>query len=180
MTSILWLLVVQGVLGGLDVLINHEWRERLPTQSGAATEQLLHGVRELLYALVFAGLAWSYWQGFWAWLFATVLLIEILLTGWDFIEEDRTRNLSAVERTMHLALSMGGGAYCALLIPVLWQWASEPTSMSFVHHGVVSWLLSVLAVGVFAWGIRDLIAGFKLRSKQVPLQRVTLAVAGTS
>ncbi|HEX4940782.1 MAG TPA: hypothetical protein VFX11_19060 [Candidatus Kapabacteria bacterium] len=165
MTSVLWLLVGQGMLGASDVLINHEWRERLPQQATAATEQLLHGVRELLYALVFAGLAWCLWHGTWAWLFALVLLTEIVLTGWDFVQEDRTRVLSATERLMHLVLSMGGGAYCALLIPHLLQWAQQPTGLVVVHYGAVTWLLSGLAIGVFSWGVRDLQAGFRLRKK---------------
>lgn len=177
MTSVLWLLVGQGVLGALDVLINHEWRERLPQQASAATEQLLHGMRELLYALVFAGLAWFQWHGSWAWFFALVLLIEIVLTGWDFVQEDRTRVLSATERLMHLALSMGGGAYCALLIPHLLHWAQQPTGLVWVHYGTVSWLLSGLAIGVLAWGIRDLSAGLRLRANRRRERHSTALVA---
>lgn len=158
MTAILWLLAAQGLLGALDVLINHEWREGLPQRPGAALEEAIHGVRELLYAVVFAGLAWFEWRGAFAWLLAGVLLAEVALTAWDFVEEDRTRRLSATERLMHLALSMGGGAYCALLVPVLWRWHGEAAALHRVDYGPVSWLLSAMAIGVLAWGVRDLAA----------------------
>ena len=164
MNSILWILVAQGVLGALDVLINHEWREGLPQRPSAILEQAIHGVREVLYAVVFAGLAWFEWHGSRAWLFAAVLVIEVLLTAWDFVEEDRTRTLSATERVMHLALSMGGGAYCALLIPVLLHWAALPDQMHYVHYGVTSWLLSLMSIGVFGWGVRDMLAAWTMQS----------------
>jgi len=166
MTVILWILAGQGVLGALDVLINHEWREGLPNRPGAALEEAIHGARELLYALVFAGLAWFEWRGTFAPLFAGVLLAEVALTAWDFVEEDRTRRLSATERLMHLALSMGGGAYCALLVPVLWRWQGEATALHFVDYGAVSWLLSIMAAGVLAWGVRDVAASWTMTTRE--------------
>ena len=166
MTPILWILAAQGVLGALDVLINHEWREGLPHRPGAALEEAIHGARELLYALVFAGLAWFEWRGAFALVFAGVLLAEVALTAWDFVEEDRTRRLSATERLMHLALSMGGGAYCALLVPVLWRWHGEATALHFVNYGAVSWLLSIMAAGVLAWGVRDVAASRAMTTRE--------------
>lgn len=162
MTAILWLLAAQGVLGASDVLLNHEWREDLPHRPGAALEQAIHGARELLYAVVFAGLAWFEWHGAYAWLLAGVLLVEVVLTAWDFVEEDRTRRLSATERLMHLALSMGGGAYCALLIPVLLRWQQQATALQVSAHGPLSWLLSAMAVGVLIWGVRDAMAAWSM------------------
>src|SRR5688572_18720939 len=118
MDAVIWLLVFQGLLGGFDVMWNHEWKERLPGRPSAALEQKIHGVRELFYAVVFIGLAWYEWHGAWAWGFLGVLASEILLTAWDFVVEDRTRRLGATERVTHLVLSMTGGAYVALLLPV--------------------------------------------------------------
>jgi len=53
MTIVLYLLIFQAILGGFDVLWNHEYQEKLPQKLSAALEQKIHGVRELLYALVF-------------------------------------------------------------------------------------------------------------------------------
>lgn len=164
MIPILSLLIAQGILGALDVIINHEWREGLPHRSTAIVEEAIHGMREILYAVVFAGLAWFEWHGTFALLFGGILLVEVLLTAWDFVEEDRTRSLSATERVMHLTLSMGGGAYCALLIPILLRWQSESTSLIAVNYGTTSWVLSVMAIGVLGWGLRDLAAAWSMSS----------------
>ncbi|MFC4158729.1 TIGR01777 family oxidoreductase [Chitinimonas lacunae] len=158
MTPLLILLWLQALLGAADVLWNHELKEKLPQRPSARREQWLHGVRELLYAVVFAGIAWLEWRGLWAGVFAAVLLIEVWLTALDFIEEDRHRLLGPTERVMHLLLAMGGGAYVALLVPVMSDWAGQPTALQPVNYGWLSPALSLAAVGVLAWGVRDLLA----------------------
>lgn len=165
MEYVIWLLIFQGVLGGFDVMWNHEWKEGLPARLSAALEQKIHGVRELLYAVVFLGLAWFEWHGTWAWTFSAVIAVEILLTAWDFVVEDQTRLLSATERVTHLVLSMTGGAYVALLIPVLGEWSQWPTALRGADYGLYSWILTALGIGVFAWGLRDLGSGVALSAR---------------
>lgn len=159
MENIIIILVFQGFLGGFDVLWNHEYKEKLPSKSTAALEQKIHGVRELFYAAVFLGLAWFTWEGIWAYGLLGVIFIEIILTAWDFVVEDKTRILSPTERITHLVLSMTGGAYVALLLPVLFEWSLMPSAITTAGYGVFSWILSALGLGVFAWGIRDLWSG---------------------
>lgn len=158
------LLVAQGLLGAYDVFWHHEWKERLPTRAESALEQKIHGVRELFYAVVFIGLAWYAWLGWYAWLFAAVVALEIWLTAWDFVVEDRSRRLSATERVTHLILSINGGAYLALLFPHWLDWSKQPTALVGVDFGWQSWLLSMMGVGVFAWGLRDLYSGLQLKT----------------
>jgi len=162
METVIYLLIFQGFLGGYDVLWNHEWKEKLPTKPSAALEQKIHGVRELFYAVVFLGLAWLSWHGIWAWIFFGLIVIEVVLTAWDFVTEDKTRTLSPTERVTHLVLSMTGGAYVALLIPVLIEWSRLPSFLVDADYGVRSWALTVLGVGVFVWGVRDLWSGLAL------------------
>jgi hypothetical protein len=162
MTFVLYLLIFQAILGGFDVLWNHEYKEKLPQQPSAALEQKIHGVRELLYAFVFFALAGFEWHGYWALLLSVILIIEMLLTAWDFIIEDQTRRLSSVERTTHLILSMNGGAYITLLVPLLWDWASESPRLLAINYGSLSYLLVFFGFTVLVWGIRDLIAGIRL------------------
>lgn len=162
MNTIINLLIFQSVLGAYDVIWNHEWKERLPSKPSAALEQKIHGIRELFYAVMFIGLAWQLWQGFWAWIFFCVLVIEVVLTAWDFVTEDKTRVLSAPERVTHLILSMVGGAYIAFLIPVLLDWSNLPSGFVSVEYGLRSWILTLFGIGVFAWGVRDLISGLVL------------------
>lgn len=162
MDIIIYLLIFQGILGGYDVIWNHEWKEKLPTKPTAALEQKIHGVRELFYSAMFLGLAWLAWNGVWAWVLFGVIVIEVVLTAWDFVTEDKTRILSPTERITHLVLSMTGGAYVALLIPVLIGWSRLPSALVGVEYGIGTWVLSILGVGVFVWGIRDLWSGLLL------------------
>ena len=87
-----------------------------------------------------------------------LLLGEICITLWDFIEEDRIRRLPAGERAMHAVMGIVSGAFLAFLIPHLIEWSRLATGFGASYHGFPAWVLLMLAAGVFASGIRDLIA----------------------
>lgn len=163
------LLIIQGAIGAFDVLYNHEWDARLPSQPGAKLELQIHAVRSILYALVFAGIAWFNWLGWLAWAFLALLAVEIALTLWDFVVEDRTRHLSPIERVVHTVLAMNGGAYVALLaVVMLSSWMQASASLQFTDRGWTSWVLSAYALGVFLSGIRDAYASSRLGSRLRP------------
>lgn len=164
MLIVIYLLIFQACLGAFDVFWNHEFREALPTRKSALTEQRIHSIRELLYGVVFIGLANWIWGRIWAWLLASIILIEILLTAWDFVVEDRTRRLSATERITHLILSMTGGAYVAFLVPVILNWGTARMGFWPVDYGLWSDLLTAFGIGVLIWGVRDWIAARRLSS----------------
>ena len=88
--AVLLLLTAQIVLGGLDNLLHHELIEKLPTRASARTELALHGARELIYAALFATLAWLNPLGLLAWALLALLAAELVITLADFVEEDRT------------------------------------------------------------------------------------------
>ena len=155
LTPVLILLVFHGFVGGADVLINHEWRERLPSRVSARPEQALHSAREVAFAIIFGGLAWLEWGGMLVWVLGAIVLIEFSISLIDTLLEDRTRALSALERTMHVVLLVNFGAYNALLLPVLMEWHTLPTGLNIVHHGILTWLLSGLSLAALAWSIRD-------------------------
>ena len=154
----LGLLMAQGALGAFDTLFYHEWRQRLPARPTARTELRLHASRDFAYTIVFGSLAWVEWHGWLVWLFVAVLGFEIVITLWDFIEEDHSRPLPAGERIMHTLMAILYGAFLANLVPQLILWSSGPSEFMPVSYGVVSWLMTAMAVGVFASGIRDLAA----------------------
>ncbi|MFO0826014.1 MAG: hypothetical protein U0792_23325 [Gemmataceae bacterium] len=158
----LTLLLIQGALGAFDTLWYHEWRQRLPSRPTAKRELQLHASRDFAYAVVFGSLAWVEWHGSLAWAFAAVLVFEIIITLWDFIEEDISRPLPAGERVMHTIMAIIYGAFLAYLVPVLVTWSASPTEFAPANHGVVSWLMSFMAVGVFSSGIRDLVAALNI------------------
>jgi uncharacterized protein (TIGR01777 family) len=158
MNLLFTLITVQAVLGAFDNLWHHEIIERLPAKRAAARETALHALRELLYAFIFFALAWYEWRGAWALLLAAVIVAEIPITLLDFVVEDRTRRLPALERVLHTVLAINLGVALAMLTPVLMLWWRSPTAIVSVNHGVFSWLFTLFSVGVFAWSVRNTLA----------------------
>jgi len=114
MESALLLLILQGFLGAFDTLYYHEFRLRLPTALTARKELKLHAARDFLYAIIFGSLAWRSWNGSWAWVLMGLLAAEVIITLWDFIEEDRSRKVPAGERSMHAIMGLVYGAFLAI------------------------------------------------------------------
>ena len=155
-SEIIWLLIdVQIALGAFDTLYHHELTERLAWRSTAATELRLHAVRNGFYAVLFMLIGWSRPAGLVAAAIIAVLAVEIVITLWDFVEEDLTRRLPASERVTHTLLALNYGAVLALLLPELIAAAHEPTGIAWSGHGVQSWLLTLAAVAVAGFGWRD-------------------------
>jgi uncharacterized protein len=156
------LLTVQALLGALDNLWHHEIIERLPARRAAAPELSLHAARELLYGLLFLGLAWLEWHGPWSLVLAAALLAEVAITLADFVVEDRTRLLPPFERVLHTLLALTYGALLAMLAPVLLRWWQLPGGLTSISHPF-SGLFTVFAAGVLLWALRDALAVLKLR-----------------
>lgn len=155
---LLVVLIIQGLLGAFDSFWNHEWKERLPSRPTALEEQRLHSLREFIYVVLFAGMAWTSWDGLWAWVFAALLIVETIITGWDFVIEDKTRVLSPVERLTHALITLGYGAFLAWFAPYLWEWSQRPTGFTFHDYGVISWILTAFSIGVLLLASRNLIS----------------------
>lgn len=166
MTAVLCLLTLHGLIGGLDVILNHELVERLPNQVWAKSEEALHGAREFIFAIVFGGLAWFEWRGLMAIVLGLIIAAEYLISFADTLLEDKTRRLPLNERALHTILFINLGAYTALLVPHLIEWAGMPTGMHLTHHGILTWMLSALALFSLAWSLRDTLSYFSLRKKQ--------------
>lgn len=163
MTLTLWLLIAaQVAMGGFDTLFHHEGTERLAWRPSQRRELQLHGVRNLLYALLFATLGWAEPGGALAAALIALLAAELVITLWDFIEEDRTRLLPASERVTHTLLALNYGAILALIAPVLIAWAARPTGVGPAYHGPWSWLCAFGAAATFLFGLRDLAAARRL------------------
>ena len=75
---------------------------------------------------------WLAPHGLWAWALLALLLIEIVITLADFLEEDRTRTLPPFERALHTTLALIFGALLALGAPLWMQWAAQPTALLVV------------------------------------------------
>ncbi|UXH77141.1 TIGR01777 family oxidoreductase [Roseateles amylovorans] len=168
-------LIFQALLGAFDNLWHHEWAARLPQQRGARRELALHAAREALYGALFLGLAWWAWQGAWAVAVAAVLMVEIVITLADFLEEDRTRQLPPFERWLHTVLTVSYGLFIGLLGPRLLEGWQQPTALVPAGRGWVSWLFTAFAVGVWLWSLRNVLAVRRLgREPEVALPPVAL------
>jgi uncharacterized protein (TIGR01777 family) len=152
------LLLLQVAMGAFDTLYHHELTLRLPWQPGQATELRLHGARNLIYALVFLALGWTEPHGAAAMILIAALTVEMGITLWDFVEEDRVRALPATERVTHTLLTLNYGALLAMLAPALIGWAALPNAVFLRGYGIVSILLTIAAAGVAVSGVRDLFA----------------------
>ena len=158
MRSAIWLLLVQASLGAFDTLYYHEYKLRLPHGDHTGVELKLHAARDFLYAVIIGSLGFLTWNGLFVWVLATMLLAEICITLWDFIEEDRIRRLPAGERAMHAIMGIVYGAFLAKLVPQLWLWSRLDTGFGPSYHGFPAWMLLAIAAGVFVSGVRDIVA----------------------
>jgi uncharacterized protein len=165
--ALLVLLLVHAGLGAIDTFAFHELREHLPARPWAARELLLHSLRSLLFVVIFLGLAWFEWHGLFGLLIFAVVVIEYVVTIADSIAEDRTRRLSAPERTNHMLLALNTGLYTGLLVLLLVaRWWHEPTAIVRAHHpALLSVALSFAAAGVAVWAARDAIASHRLERR---------------
>jgi phosphatidylglycerophosphate synthase len=181
MTAALWLLAILGVVGAFDTLYYHEWKAKLPAGVPETAQELrLHAARDFFYAILFAALPWVAWQGYWVIALIAVIIIEIVLTLWDFVEEIAARKILgdvyAGERVTHAIMGIIYGAMAANLIPTLIAWWKMPTTLLIQPAPVPEWLrwsLLLMAAGVFMSGIRDLYAAFGLPNAGWPWKRAS-------
>ncbi|MGJ4927945.1 TIGR01777 family oxidoreductase [Bradyrhizobium sp. HKCCYLS2038] len=169
MTPLLWsLIAVQIAMGVFDTFYHHEFIERLAWRLSQRNELKLHGIRNLLYALLFAVLGWSEMHGIFAMLVLAVLVAEIAITLTDFVEEDLTRKLPPSERINHTLLAINYGAILMLLIPVLIGWAMRPSAIVPAYAGLLSWVAAAAAIGAGLCGLRDFTAARRLARMSQP------------
>ena len=169
----LQLMAAQGCLGAFDTIYHHEITEALPQKKSARLELTIHSVRALIYSVLFAGLSAWEWHGAWAWVLVLVFSVEIVLTLWDFVVEDRTRLLPATERVTHTVLAINAGAFIALLALNSTDWASLPTALVWQPYGWLSVFLALCGIGVGLSGLRDGYAAWKLGRRAVHEQQET-------
>jgi uncharacterized protein (TIGR01777 family) len=163
-STLLWsLIALQIAMGAFDTLYHHELTERLAWRPSQRHELRLHGVRNLAYAALFLTLGWLEVHGAFAIAIISVLVIEVVITLMDFVEEDMSRKLPASERINHTLLALNYGAILSLLLPTLVDWAGLRTGVHLRPHGAWSLLASVAALGVALFGLRDLLAASRCK-----------------
>ena len=115
------LLVLQGAVSAIDSFRN---------------VRALNVMRDLIYVALFLGFAWLAWQGLFAWVIGALLAAQVAMALGEPAE-----GRSRLEPLLHLNL----GAIAALLVPLLLDWAANPTELAPAHHGWMTWALTALA-----------------------------------
>ncbi|MEL6112359.1 MAG: TIGR01777 family oxidoreductase [Pseudomonadota bacterium] len=179
-SSLLWILIgLQIFMGAFDTLFHHEVTERLAWRPSQRRELKLHAVRNGFYALVFLVLGFGRPTGLLATGLLVLLAAEVLITLWDFVEEDRSRKLPPSERVTHTLLALNYGAILILLAPVLLAWQAMPTGLAAAYHGAWSWMCLAAAMGVGIFGLRDFAASERLgRMKERPACQLSAHLPG--
>lgn len=161
MNIVFSVLTVQILLGAFDTLWHHEFKERLPAKRDARSELLLHSLREFIYAGLFLALAWATWYGIWAYALIALFATEVVITVADFLIEDKTRALPALERVLHTVLAINVGVFMTLFVPIALQWSTRESAVIATSYGAWSIFLSVAALGVGIWAVRDASAAIR-------------------
>lgn len=165
MPHYIYALLVHGVIGFLDVLINHECLSKLPSRPECIGEERLHSAREFLFAALFASLAWFEWHGALAWWIVALFAAELLVSARDVVLEGELRRLPPSEHFLHLFLFINLGIVLTLTGQALLEWHSLPVGLAPVYHGWASWGLSAMALGALGWAVRDGLATLRLARK---------------
>ena len=158
MPPFVYVLLLHGVLGILDIVINHELLAKLPKRADTTSEEALHATRETIFAVLFACLAWYAWHGAWVWLIAGLLLAEVIVSARDVIVEGDTRVLPVPERVLHLLLFINLGVLITLIGYALVWWHGGETALVRVDYGWASWVLTLMSVLSLVWAVRDGVA----------------------
>lgn len=157
------LICIQIVFGATDTLLHHEFTERLAWRASQRQELMLHGMRNFFYAAIFLLIGFTQPKGWAAIGLLAALALEIAITLWDFVEEDRSRRLPATERVLHTLLALNYGAILALLTPILLRWAGEPTGVAPAANGAFAWVCVAATAATALFGTRDLAASARAR-----------------
>jgi hypothetical protein len=174
MTTVVGLLLANGVLGAVDTVWYHEIRAGLPRRPDRhRTELRLHAARDAVYAVLYGTIGWWAWRGAWAAVLGALLAVEIVITLADFVVEDRTRTLGAGERVLHSVMAIVYGVMLGRLAPLLAAGAHTAAT------GAVATPLAVVATafgaGIALSGLRDLRASCIKDGgpASIPVTRVT-------
>ncbi len=151
----IYFLMLHGLLGGVDVFLNHELLAKLPGQTWSGPEERMHSLREWIFCAIFISLAWFEWHGAAVWWIALLYLGEVLVSVRDVVIEGNTRVLPKPERVLHLFLFMNLGALVVVVGQALSGWHALPTAVMRTDYGLASWVLSVMAIGSLVWALRD-------------------------
>jgi len=168
-----WLLFTLGCLGALDILLFHSIAHDLRRHAPSRVELMSHAMRGPVYALLFVLVPNVRMQGTWFWGLVGILVLDLLVSLWDFSIEKASRRalggLPSGEYVLHSVIAMFFGAF---VMAVLWEtegWATQETALTWTPDAVADplrLLLAVMAGGVLLSGWLDARAVWRLAAQR--------------
>lgn len=166
------LLVLLGVLGGIDILLYHSISHGIRQHADSRLELFTHFLRGPTYFILFLGVPNFEFHGYALWALGALLIFDLGISLADFWLESHSRQafggLPRGEYVLHVLLAMIFGALCAAIFFEGGKWVAMPTQLVWEHQNVP--LLVKLALGIMAplvlWsGCADLVAAAKLKGR---------------
>ena len=172
MTEAVWTLLAIGVLGGIDVVLFHSLAHGLRKHAPSRHELWTHACRGPTYALLFVLLPNVRVAGSWVWLPAAVLVLDLLVSIWDFSVERKSRELlgglPTGEYLLHVLIAVLYGALLVFAAQHLVPLAGEPDAITWEPYELpllargACWFFAAASFGT---GVLDLLAARRLGTR---------------
>jgi hypothetical protein len=62
-------------------------------------------------------------------------------------------------------MTLNYGIFLGLFVPVAIGWSTEPAAIGIADRGAWSWLMTIYTAGVLVFGLRELLAGLRMRQE---------------
>ena len=165
------LLFTIAVLGLTDVLLYHSVSHGIRHHARAKGELVLHALRGPTYAFLFALVPFFEFRGLYSFLLAAVLVIDVVISIFDFWLEGESRRflggLPSGEYVLHMVIAMVFGAFVCVIAFQIAQWVLLDTELLYAGHHLPLWVklvFPVMSLLVFASGLQDAMAAIRLVS----------------
>jgi hypothetical protein len=165
-----YLLLLLGILGGIDILLYHSISHGIRTHVDSRFELMTHALCGPTYMTLFLVVPNLETHGWWAIALGLLLVLDFAISVTDFALERKSRaelgGLPSGEYVLHMMIAMAFGAFVMALAPTLALWMAEPSGFVFNIDSSAQWLRAVLAIfaaGVFCSGTMDFMALIRLK-----------------
>src|SRR5687768_17395285 len=129
----LWILLIAGPIGAIDVVYFHLWKFRLYSRPQSRAEEVTHLVRGLAVPAVFAALLLGRPQGTIFWLVTAVFFIDTLNSLIDVMIEPKSRaslgGVPPAEIAVHFIGTTMLGAAWAMFMFDGWTTRNAPSAL---------------------------------------------------
>ena len=170
MEAAVYILFVLGCLGATDIAVYHSIAHGIRSHPDSRAELVVHSLRGPTYASLFLLVPNFAMHGLFFWCLIGLFTVDVGISVWDFALERHSRQffggLPSGEYVLHIIIAMLFGGLVTAVFFGAGEWATLPTWIGYAPADVPTFLrgvMAVMAVLVFASGVQDGIAAFRLR-----------------